>query len=216
MSPTSTSTSLLQNKIAVIFGAGGSVGSAVASEFAAQGVTVFLAGHTLNSIEQVAADIRQNDGIAYSAQVDALDEQAVQAYLDSVAQQTGSIDILLNLTGPQAKEYGNSTNTLELLLEQFLVPLQTLVPSQFITARAAAGNGSSQIGSRSHGGAGLLGSLWVCVSGGKDRRGTRLSILRHWLVAMRYNQALYALRFVRVARFSQVRSSVSCTMSSAS
>jgi len=40
--------------------------------------------------------------------------------------------------GPQAKDYGNGTSTLELPLEQFLLPLTTLVPSQFITARAAA------------------------------------------------------------------------------
>ena len=62
----------------------------------------------------------------------------MKAYLDRVAQEGGSIDILLNATGPQAKDYGNSTSTMELPLEQFLLPLTTLVPSQFITARAAA------------------------------------------------------------------------------
>ncbi len=55
-----------------------------------------------------------------------------------MAQEGGSIDILLNVMGPQPKDYGNGTNTLELPLEQFLLPLSTLVPSQFITARAAA------------------------------------------------------------------------------
>ena len=62
----------------------------------------------------------------------------MQAYLDRVAQEVGSIDILLNVMGPQAKDYGNGTSTMELPLEQFLLPLSTLVPSQFITARAAA------------------------------------------------------------------------------
>jgi 3-oxoacyl-[acyl-carrier protein] reductase len=138
MTIASTSTPLLQNKHAVIFGAGGSVGQAVAKEFAAQGATVFLSGRTLNAVEQVAADIHQDGGVAYAAQVDALDEQAVQAYLDRVAQEGGSIDILLNITGPQPKDYGNSTDTMQLPLEQFLLPLTTLVPSQFITARAAA------------------------------------------------------------------------------
>ncbi len=133
-----THTQLLTNKHAVIFGAGGSVGTAVAKEFAAQGATVFLSGRTLGAVEQVAADIHQDGGVAYAAQVDALDEQAVNAYLDRVAQEGGSIDILLNVMGPQAKDYGNGTSTLELPLEQFLLPLSTLVPSQFITARAAA------------------------------------------------------------------------------
>lgn len=135
---TPTSTSLLQNKHAIIFGAGGSVGKAVAREFAAQGATVFLSGRTLNAVEQVAANISQDGGVAYAEQVDALDEQAVQAYLDRVAQEGGSVDILLNITGPQPKDYGNATDTMQLPLEQFLLPLTTLVPSQFITARAAA------------------------------------------------------------------------------
>jgi 3-oxoacyl-[acyl-carrier protein] reductase len=133
-----THTPFLTSKNAVIFGAGGAVGQAVAKEFAAQGAKVFLSGRMLDAVEQVAAEIHQNSGIAYAAQVDALDEQAVNAYLDRVAREGGSIDILLNATGPQPKDYGNSTSTMELPLEQFLLPFSTLVPSQFITARAAA------------------------------------------------------------------------------
>jgi len=133
-----TNTQLLTNKHAVIFGAGGSIGTAVAKEFAAQGATVFLSGRRLATVEQVVQDIHEDGGVAYAAQVDALDEQAVQAYLDRVAQEGGSIDILMNVIGPQARDYGNATSTMELPLEQFLLPLSTLVPSQFITARAAA------------------------------------------------------------------------------
>lgn len=129
---------LLTQKHAIIFGAGGAVGAAVAKEFAAHGATVFLSGRTLGSVEQVASNIHQEGGIAYAAQIDALDEQAVKAYLDGVAQEAGSIDILLNVTGPQPKDFSNGSNTLDLPLEQFLLPLSTLVPSQFITARAAA------------------------------------------------------------------------------
>ncbi len=138
MTTASKSTSLLQNKHAVIFGASGAIGQAVAKEFAAQGATVFLSGRRLAAVEQVAASIQQDGGLAYAAEVDALDEQAVQTYLDRVAQQAESIDILLNVTGPQPKDYGNGTSTLELPLEQYMLPLSTLVPSQFITARAAA------------------------------------------------------------------------------
>jgi NAD(P)-dependent dehydrogenase (short-subunit alcohol dehydrogenase family) len=138
MKTASTFTSLLANKRAVIFGGGGAVGTAVGREFAAQGAAVFLSGRTLDGVEQVAASIRQDGGIAYAAKVDALDEQAVQAYLDYVVQEGGGIDILLNVTGPQARDYGNGINTLQLPFEQFLLPLSTLVPSQFITARAAA------------------------------------------------------------------------------
>jgi NAD(P)-dependent dehydrogenase (short-subunit alcohol dehydrogenase family) len=133
-----THTQLLTHKHAVIFGAGGAIGTAVAKEFAAQGATVFLSGRHLASVEQVATEINQAGGIAYAAGVDALDEQAVNAYLDRVVQEEGSIDILLNVMGPQPKDYGNATSTMDLPLEQFLLLLTTLVPSQFITARSAA------------------------------------------------------------------------------
>ena len=107
MKTVSVGTPLLKNKRAVIFGAGGAIGQAVAKEFAAQGATAFLSGRRLAAIEQVAQEIHQDGGVAYAAQVDALDEQAVQAYLDLVAHEAGSIDIHLNATGPQPKDFGN-------------------------------------------------------------------------------------------------------------
>jgi NADP-dependent 3-hydroxy acid dehydrogenase YdfG len=45
---------ILEGKHGVVFGAGGSIGAAVAKEFAAQGAEVFLAGRTKSSVEQVA------------------------------------------------------------------------------------------------------------------------------------------------------------------
>jgi hypothetical protein len=76
-----THTALLAHKRAVIFGAGGAVGSAVAREFAAQGATVFLSGRRRSAVEQMVTDIQRSGGSAHAAEVDALDEQAVQAYL---------------------------------------------------------------------------------------------------------------------------------------
>src|SRR5262249_15286809 len=133
-----TQAMLLHDKTAVIFGAGGAIGKEVAREFALEGAAVYLSGRHLAPVEDVAREIRGSHGSAEAAQVDALDEQAVTAYLDRVAQAAGGIDILFNAIGPQPKDYGNGTNTMELPLEQFLLPLTTLVASHFITARAAA------------------------------------------------------------------------------
>ena len=44
---------LLENKYAVVYGAGGSVGSAVARAFACEGARVFLAGCTLATLDEV-------------------------------------------------------------------------------------------------------------------------------------------------------------------
>ncbi len=48
---------LLENKNAVIYGAGGAIGGAVARAFAREGARVFLAGHTLAKVEAVAGEI---------------------------------------------------------------------------------------------------------------------------------------------------------------
>jgi len=128
----------LEGKHAVIFGAGGSIGSAVAREFAAEGAEVFLAGRTKSNGEEVRKQISASGGMAHGAAIDVLDDGAVNEYLDGVVKQIGKIDIILDASGPLAKEYGNTKLAVDLPVEEFLVPLETMVRSRFITARAAA------------------------------------------------------------------------------
>jgi 3-oxoacyl-[acyl-carrier protein] reductase len=129
---------MLEGKRAVVFGAGGSIGAAVAKEFGAEGARVFLAGRTKARLEVVANQITAAGGEAQTAVVDALDDADVNRYLDGVAKQAGKIDILVDLTGPLASEYGNGKVAVELPVDEFMAPLTTIVRSHFITARAAA------------------------------------------------------------------------------
>jgi len=80
---------LLENKNAVIYGGSGSVGGAVARTFAREGARVFLAGRTLTTLDKVAEEIRSAGGVAETAQVDALDEQAVEKHIGEVVEQAG-------------------------------------------------------------------------------------------------------------------------------
>ena len=136
-SPATTS-SILKGKHAVVFGAGGSIGAAVAREFAAEGADVFLAGRSKSSVAAVTAQITKSGGIAHTHVVDALDETAVNAYVDSIVNQAGRIDILFNAVGPLAAEYGNGKHAVDLPVDEFMLPLTTIVKSHFITSRAAA------------------------------------------------------------------------------
>lgn len=129
---------ILQGKNAVVFGAGGTIGAAMAKEFAAEDAQVFLVGRTKLNLERVAAQIAENDGAAHTAVLDTLDDRAVDEYIDGLVRQTGKIDVLVDVSGPLAKEYGNSKVAVDLPVDEFLVPLQTMVRSRFITARAAA------------------------------------------------------------------------------
>src|SRR5690348_10735286 len=89
----------LENKSAVIYGANGGIGAAVAQAFAREGATLFLAGRNLAKVEQMAKAIRAAGGRAEAAQVDALDEQAIDRHLDAVTVKSGRVDISFNAVG---------------------------------------------------------------------------------------------------------------------
>ncbi len=87
---------LLTDKNAVIYGAGGRIGSAVARAFAREGANVFLAGRRQSTLDAVAEQIAVAGGTAEVAHVDALDPQAIEQHLDAIVKQAGRIDISFN------------------------------------------------------------------------------------------------------------------------
>jgi NAD(P)-dependent dehydrogenase (short-subunit alcohol dehydrogenase family) len=129
---------LLQGKHAVVFGGGGSIGAAVARQFASDGAEVFLAGRTAASVEAVAKQIQAAGGPAHADVVDALDAAAVEEYVESVVQRAGRLDIEFNATGPRVSQYANGKRAVDLPVEEFMVPVDTVLKAQFITASAAA------------------------------------------------------------------------------
>jgi 3-oxoacyl-[acyl-carrier protein] reductase len=137
---------LLEHKNAVIYGGGGFVGGAVARAFAREGARVHLAGRTLAKLDRAAAVIRAAGGTAEAAEVDALDEQAVNRFVDDVAARAGSVDISFNVISSQDVQ---GTPLVELSVGDFLRPITTVLRSHFLTGRAAArhmiGQGSGVI-----------------------------------------------------------------------
>jgi 3-oxoacyl-[acyl-carrier protein] reductase len=126
---------LLENKTAVIYGAGGDIGSAVARAFAREGARLFLAGRTLAPLSAVAEEITRAGGKAEVAQVDALDEQAVEQHLGEVVQKTGGIDISFNAIGIG---YVQGAPLVEMTIEEFTQPFADVMKTQFVTMTAAA------------------------------------------------------------------------------
>jgi NAD(P)-dependent dehydrogenase (short-subunit alcohol dehydrogenase family) len=123
---------LLQDKVAVIYGAGGAVGGAVARASAREGATLFLTGRHRAPVEAVAKDIVAAGGSAEAAQVDALDEQAVDQHLQSVIDQAGRVDISFDAVGiPDTKLLG--VPLVELEVERFSLPITTYTRSYFLT-----------------------------------------------------------------------------------
>lgn len=128
---------VLKDKVAVIYGAGGGIGGAVARAFAGEGAKLFLTGRLREPVEAVAKDIVSAGGSAEVAEVDALDEHAVDKHLQSVIDQAGRVDISFNAIGiPNTKIVG--VPLAELDVATFSLPITTYTTSYFLTASLAA------------------------------------------------------------------------------
>jgi NADP-dependent 3-hydroxy acid dehydrogenase YdfG len=83
---------MLNDKVAVIYGAGGAIGGAVARASAREGAELFLTGRLRAPVEAVAEDIVAAGESAEAAEVDAVDEQAAGKHLQSVIDKAGRLD----------------------------------------------------------------------------------------------------------------------------
>jgi NAD(P)-dependent dehydrogenase (short-subunit alcohol dehydrogenase family) len=122
---------MLDNKTAVIYGAGGAIGGAVARAFAREGARLFLTGRDVAKLDAIGVD-------AETAQVDALDARAVDEHLESV----GGVDISFNAIGPGANP--QRLPLTELTADAFVDPIAFYARANFITATAAARHMSRQ------------------------------------------------------------------------
>ncbi|MGI5271749.1 SDR family NAD(P)-dependent oxidoreductase [Nonomuraea sp. CA-218870] len=126
---------LLENKNVVVYGASGSVGSAVAHGFAREGARVFLTGRNLDIIDTVAKKISAAGGAVETAVVDAGDERSVIEHLDAVVADVGGIDVSFDAIGISPVGL-QGTPLAELPVENFLRPVTTYARAHFITAKS--------------------------------------------------------------------------------
>jgi 3-oxoacyl-[acyl-carrier protein] reductase len=125
----------LQDKNAVVYGAAGSMGAAVAHAFAREGARVFLAGRTLAKLDRVAEEVRSAGGVAEAAEVDAMDQASVAAHADHVVATAGSIDVSFNALSYRVVQ---NIPLVEMSLEDFMAPVTDACRTHFITATTAA------------------------------------------------------------------------------
>ncbi len=131
----------LENKNAIVYGAAGSMGGAVARAFAREGARVFLAGRTLAKLDDVAGEIRSSGGTAETARVDAMDQLAVASHADQVVRTAGSIDISFNAISINAVQ---NIPLADMSLENFMAPVTDACRTHFVTATTAARHMAAQ------------------------------------------------------------------------
>ena len=122
---------LLKDKNAVIYGASGGIGGAMARAFAAEGARVFLTGRTREKLDALAAEIGD---AAEVATFDATDKQAVDEHADAVAAR-GGLHVSVNVIAHPTK---HGTPMVEMDVDEFLQPVEQAVRSNFLTTAAAA------------------------------------------------------------------------------
>jgi 3-oxoacyl-[acyl-carrier protein] reductase len=125
---------LLQNRNAIIYGAGGSLGGAVSHAFAQAGAKVFLTGHHLEPVKKLEKEIIADGGKAEAAEVDALNEKAVKDYVNKLVAKAGMLDI--SFSAISLKDTQGSP-LVDMSLADFLRPVTIAMQSQFLTATAA-------------------------------------------------------------------------------
>lgn len=90
---------MLQDKLALVTGAGTGIGKSIALRFAAEGAAVALVGRNKDRIDQTAAAVRESGGKAFAFACDLSDESQVRILSQTVAETAGAIDILVNNAG---------------------------------------------------------------------------------------------------------------------
>ena len=125
----------LHNKNAIVYGAGGSLGSAVAKAFAGAGANVFLTGRNIHSVEKVAGEILDTGAKAEAYKVDATNEQEITDHIKLVKQKTGSVDISFNAVGV---EVVMNIPLAAMSVDDYVNPITKTMQTRFLTAKAAA------------------------------------------------------------------------------
>lgn len=137
---------LLENRVAIVYGASGAVGGAVAKAYAREGAHVFLAARHLEALEAVAVEIRASGGRADITLVDATDRGAIEQHLARVVDAAGPVKVMFN-----AIPWGDTQGLplCEMPLDRMLTPviqgLTTWFHTGTVLARHMANNGGGVI-----------------------------------------------------------------------
>lgn len=89
----------LDDKVAIVTGAGRGLGRAMARALAHAGARLAVLDVAQDNVEAVAEELRASGREAMAAQVDVGDSQQVKALVAQVVEQFGSVDILVNNAG---------------------------------------------------------------------------------------------------------------------
>lgn len=133
----------LDGKSALVTGAGGGLGSAIAKRFASEGAKVLCTDRDLARATTTASIITQSGGTAIAFQADVTDASHCEAQVAETVRQFGRIDIAVNNAG-----VGFHKLALDTSLEDWERVMRINLTGSFLTAQAAARRMVAQQGGR--------------------------------------------------------------------
>ncbi|HUR74056.1 MAG TPA: SDR family NAD(P)-dependent oxidoreductase [Sporichthya sp.] len=129
MTTPSTTTGVLQDKVAVITGGGRGIGQAIAEAYDREGAIVIVSDIDGDGAERVAKGLTRGE----AAVCDVRDEAAVQALIDGIVAQHGRLDIAVANAG-----IGRPMPLAEMSLEEWRRVTSVNLDGVFLTIRFAA------------------------------------------------------------------------------
>jgi 3-oxoacyl-[acyl-carrier protein] reductase len=90
---------LLENKVAVVTGAGRGIGEAIARRLAGEGAAIAVCDVMLENAQQVATNLAKNGAKSSAYAVNVTDSKQVKDVCDKIVAEFGRVDILVNNAG---------------------------------------------------------------------------------------------------------------------
>ncbi len=123
----------LQNKSAIVSGAGRGMGKAIALKLASEGADVAVADIVKENAEKTAMEIEASGRRSFSGKVDVRDKQSVNSFVDAATGKLGKLDIMVNVAG--VLTLGSTINLRE---EDWDYVMDTNIKGTFLFSQAAA------------------------------------------------------------------------------
>ena len=124
----------IQNKIALVTGAGKGIGRAIALRLAEEGATVAVADLNGDDAKKVAGEITARGDAAMAIQADATSESDTERMVGDIVEAYGGIDILVNNVGGG----GKSALVIKFPVEDWDRTIEVTLKSTFLVSRATA------------------------------------------------------------------------------
>ena len=89
----------LKDKVAIVTGGAGGIGTEIAKEYARAGASVVLASRNLDALENVATEVKKLDVRALPVVTDITKPEQVDELVSTTIEEFGRIDIMVNNAG---------------------------------------------------------------------------------------------------------------------